>query len=64
MIRNMDPLRAMASDRRGVTSLEYAMIAGLVVAVVSIGATALGMNLGARIGVVSTTVSSVGSAAE
>ena len=63
MIRKMDTLRAMASDRRGVTSLEYAMIAGLVVVAVSVGATALGTNLGARIGVVSTTVSSVGSVA-
>ena len=63
MIKNVKSLLALASDRRGVTALEYAMIAGLVVAVVSIGVTALGTNLGARIGVVSTTVSSVGSVA-
>ena len=63
MIKNVKSLLALASDRRGVTALEYAMIAGLVVVAVSVGATALGTNLGARVGVVSTTVSSVGSVA-
>ena len=37
MIEQMKIWLALASDRRAVTALEYALIAGLVVAVIAVG---------------------------
>lgn len=37
MIERMKAWWTLASDRRGVTALEYAMIAGIIVAVIAVG---------------------------
>ncbi len=40
-------LLAFAKDRRGVTALEYGLIAALIAAVIITGVSAVGTNLGA-----------------
>ncbi len=37
MIKHVKSLLAFASDRRGVTALEYALIAGILVVVIAVG---------------------------
>jgi Flp pilus assembly pilin Flp len=41
---------ALASDRRGVTALEYAMIAGIVVVTIAVGFGILGADLSTQFG--------------
>lgn len=45
MIDHMKAWLALASDRRGVTALEYAMIAGIIVAVIAVGFGVLASNI-------------------
>jgi len=45
MIKHVKTWLALASDRRGVTALEYAMIAALVVGVIALGFTAFAGDL-------------------
>jgi Flp pilus assembly pilin Flp len=37
MIKHIKSLLALAFDRRGVTALEYALIGGIIVAVIAVG---------------------------
>ena len=52
MIQYVNTWLALASDRRGVTALEYALIAGIVVAVIAVGFGTFAGDLSARFGVV------------
>ena len=45
MIEYLKLLRVLYGDRRGVTALEYALIAGVVAAVVVTGFTTLGLDI-------------------
>ena len=48
MIENVKSLLALASDRRGVTAVEYAMIAGIIVAVIAVSFGLLATNVGTQ----------------
>lgn len=50
-------------DTRGVSALEYAILAGLIVGAVATGATLLNTNLAALFTAVNTSVSAAGTAA-
>jgi pilus assembly protein Flp/PilA len=45
MFTFLNNLRALAKDKRGVTALEYGMIAGLIAVVIVTSVTALGTKL-------------------
>jgi pilus assembly protein Flp/PilA len=53
-------LRALKLDRSGVTSIEYALIAGLISLAIIAGATALGANLTTTFTNIQTTTASFG----
>jgi pilus assembly protein Flp/PilA len=46
MFTFLSNLKALAKDERGVTALEYGLIAGLVAVVIVVSVTALGQKLG------------------
>ena len=52
MIKHAKFLLAFLSDRRGVTALEYALIAGIVVVVIAVGFGVFAGNLAAQFGIV------------
>lgn len=56
MLNQVKSLIALASDRRGVTALEYAMIAGIVVAVIAVGFGVFAGGLSAQFGIIGTGV--------
>ncbi len=45
MIKMFDLLRQLTCDKRAVTSLEYALIGGVIAVVMVVGAASLGTNL-------------------
>jgi pilus assembly protein Flp/PilA len=45
MVRFLNDVKALANDERGVTALEYGLIAGLVAVVIVTSVTALGTKL-------------------
>jgi pilus assembly protein Flp/PilA len=48
----LNNLGALPKDRRGVTALEYGLIAGLVAVVIVVSVTALGQQLAATFGAI------------
>lgn len=52
MIKHVKSLLAFASDRRGVTALEYALIAGIVVVVIAVGFGVYAGNLSAQFNII------------
>jgi pilus assembly protein Flp/PilA len=48
------------SDERGVTAIEYALIAALIGIVIIVGATTLGTTINAKFGTIATSISSAG----
>jgi pilus assembly protein Flp/PilA len=44
----LEDIKTLKSDRRGVTALEYALIAGVVVATVVVGFTTLGTDISTK----------------
>lgn len=56
MLYIMSKFEALKSDRRGVTALEYGVIAAVIIGVVATAFTALGTNLSAKINGLITTL--------
>jgi pilus assembly protein Flp/PilA len=56
MLQFLTILFTRKSDRRGVTALEYALIASVVAAVMVVGATTLGTSLSTKFSVVAGSV--------
>jgi pilus assembly protein Flp/PilA len=45
MLRSLSPWHRLSGDRRGVTALEYGLIAGVIVATIMVGFTLLANDL-------------------
>ncbi len=52
-------LRLLGSDRKGVTALEYGLLAGLIAVVIIGGATALGTSISGMFTAIATTLGNV-----
>ncbi len=52
-------LALMKNDRKGVTALEYGLLAGLIAVAIIVGATALGSAIGKMFGDIATTIGNV-----
>jgi len=52
-------LECVKADRKGVTALEYGLLAGLIAVVIIGGATVLGTNVNALFGNIATTMNGV-----
>jgi pilus assembly protein Flp/PilA len=50
----------MKSDERGVTAIEYALIAALIGIVIILGATAVGTQINAKFGTIANSISGAG----
>ena len=53
MLEYLGMIKALASDRRGITAMEYAVVAGAILAVALVAFNALGTQLSSTIGAVS-----------
>ncbi len=53
MLEGLRTIKALASDRRGITAMEYAVVAGAILAVALTAFSALGTQLSTTIGGVS-----------
>ena len=53
------PLERVKADSRGVTALEYGLLAGLIAVVIIGGATVLGTNVNTLFNAIATTMSNV-----
>jgi pilus assembly protein Flp/PilA len=56
MFDNVKNLLALVADRRGVTALEYAMIAGVIVATIAVGFGILASNLNTQFSTLGTSL--------
>lgn len=61
MLYLFSKLESLKSDRRGVTALEYAVVAAIVIGAVSVAFTSFGTIISTKIAALGTTVSGAGS---
>ena len=54
MFEKIKPWLALAPDRRGVTALEYALIAGIIIVVIAVGFGVYAGDLSTQFGIIGT----------